>query len=227
MDFSQLANDIVTYAAPALPYLVQVSEKALDVFKGTVGKKLGERGAKLLFALWDKVGDKLTSPKAAMDPARRLAAYPYDESAKQEFRDQVLAHLREDPGWAEEVSGIVVQCKELNITVTVNGDIVVGDKVGGNKITGDVAGGNIFKDSEVHIHEEGETAKKGKKKKAKKTNKSFTDSITNNTEFNAELLDRFRLNLREDSKLEFPSELSNVNFLTELGLMREGYLTAR
>jgi hypothetical protein len=133
MDVTLLAQNIVTFLAPFLPYLVKVGEKAAE----EAGKKLGGEAWEQAKALWGKLRPKVEARPAAKEAVQDAAAAPDNADAQAALRLQLKKLLDEDVSLAEELACLLSEAKKAGVTVIASGERSVG-------ISGDVSGSTII-----------------------------------------------------------------------------------
>ena len=107
MDLQTLAQQIVSFLTPFLPYLLKVGEKAAE----EAGKKLGADAWERAKALWAKLRPKVEGKPAAQEAAADVAANPQDEDAQAALRHQLKKLLAEDESLLADVTPIMSKVK--------------------------------------------------------------------------------------------------------------------
>ena len=136
MDPQTLAQQIVLFLAPFMPYLLKAGEKAAE----EMGKNLGSEAWEQAKALWSKLRPKVEAKSAALEAAQDVAAAPDDKDAQAALRLQLKKLLAADQALAKEVARLWEEAKAASVTVTASGDrsVAVGGDVSGSAIiTGD------------------------------------------------------------------------------------------
>ena len=122
MALQTLSQQLVTFLAPFLPYLLKMGEQAAE----EAGKKLGAEAWEGAKALWAKL-----KPKVEAKPAAREAA----QTALQWQREKVLA---EDEALADEVRQTLQSQPARQVIARGARSIAIGGSVSGSVIvTGD------------------------------------------------------------------------------------------
>ena len=99
MDIQTLSQQLLTFLAPFLPYLLKMGEQAAE----EAGKKLGAEAWEGAKALWAKLKPKVEAKPAAREAAQEVAAHPADEDAQTALQWQLEKFLAEDEALADEV----------------------------------------------------------------------------------------------------------------------------
>jgi len=92
MDDQTLAQNVVHFLTPFLPYLLQVGKKAGGKAIEEIGKEFGAEAAKKAKALWHKLRVNKNVEEAAQD----VAAMPDDPDAQAALRLQLKKLLKAD-----------------------------------------------------------------------------------------------------------------------------------
>ena len=132
MDARELAQQLVTFLTPFLPYLVKMGEKAAE----EAGKKLGADAWERAKALWGRLRGKERVVQAAQD----LAASLDDPDAQAALRLQLKKALEADQVLAAEIARLWEEARAAGVTVIASGDrsVAIGGSVSGSTIvTGD------------------------------------------------------------------------------------------
>lgn len=132
MDPTTLAQNLVPFLAPFLPYLIKAGEKVAE----EAGKKLGGDAWEWAKALWGKLRGKPEVASAAQD----AVAMPDDPDAQATLRLQLKKLLAADEALAAEVARLWQEAEAGGVTVTASGErsVAIGrDMIGGTIITGD------------------------------------------------------------------------------------------
>ncbi len=138
MDPQTLAQQIVPFLTPFLPYLLKVGEKAAE----EAGKKLGGDAWERAKTLWGKLRPGVEAKPAAKEAAQDAAAAPDDADARAALRHQLKKLLAEDPTLAADLTRLweEAQAAGVNVNVTAGGErsVAIGGSVSGSTIiTGD------------------------------------------------------------------------------------------
>lgn len=137
MDVQALAQQLVTFLSPFLPYLLKAGEKAIE----KVGEKFGEAAWEKAQALWDKLHPKIEAKPAAQEAAADVAQNPQDEDAQAALRLQLKKLLAEDTALAEEVARLLAGVdagRGNTVIASGNRSVAIGGSVSGSTIiTGD------------------------------------------------------------------------------------------
>ena len=131
-----LAQQIVSFLAPFLPYLLKVGEKAAE----EMGENLGSEAWEKAKVLWSKLRPKVEAKPAAQEAAQDVATNPKDEDALAALRLQLKKLLAEDKSLAEEVARLWEEIRATGVTVIASGDrsVAIGGGVNDSAIiTGD------------------------------------------------------------------------------------------
>ena len=132
MDVQKLSQQLVTFLAPFLPYLLKAGEKAAE----EIGENLGKDAWEKAKTLWEKLRGKERVVQAAQD----LADAPNDPDAQAALRLQLRRTLEADPALAAEVARLWDEAQAAGVTVVASGDrsVAIGGSVSGSTIiTGD------------------------------------------------------------------------------------------
>ncbi|MCH7832752.1 MAG: hypothetical protein IIC55_07765 [Proteobacteria bacterium] len=125
VQISQLADEVIRYLGPLAPHLMQVGEKAFDTIKDEFGKKIGKKGAEALVSLAGKVRDRLNGSESGSQAANALAESPDDTEIQKAFRDQIVALLNADSGWAKIIAADIAICRAENVSIASIGEITI------------------------------------------------------------------------------------------------------
>ncbi|MEA3345821.1 MAG: hypothetical protein U9Q78_06210 [Chloroflexota bacterium] len=140
MDPTTLAQNIIAFLTPFLPYLLKAGERA--------GEKFGAEAWEQAKALWIKLRGNEEVKKAARD----AAAMPDDSDAEAALRLQLKKLLAQDETLAKELSQMWWEAQATGVTVTASGErsVAIGGGVKGSTIiTGDRDVGGDHSRSEV------------------------------------------------------------------------------
>ncbi len=99
MNYPDLAQQIVSYLTPFLPYLGEMGLSA--------AKKIGER---LTDASWDKAAalwDKLRHRKRIVQVAETFASMPENRGLRDALREEILQALTQDEQLAQDVAALM------------------------------------------------------------------------------------------------------------------------
>ncbi len=132
MDVQKLSQQLVSFLAPFLPYLLKAGEKAAE----EIGENLGKDAWEKAKTLWGKLRGKERVVQAAQD----LADAPNDPDAQAALRLQLRRALEADPASAAEIARLWGEAQAAGVTVTAFGDrsVAIGGSVSGSTIiTGD------------------------------------------------------------------------------------------
>lgn len=129
MDVTLLAKDAVALLAPALPFLIKASEKAVE----EAGKKIGGDAMDYAKTLWAKLRPKAEAKPALLEAVNDAAAAPKDEDAQAQLRIQLKKLFADDAQFASELKSILDKAKQAGVNIIVSGDHSIG--IGGN-VTG-------------------------------------------------------------------------------------------
>ena len=136
MDIQALAQQLVGFLAPFLPYLLKAGEEAA----GEAGKKFGAEAWEQAKALWAKLRPRVEARPAAQEAAQDVAANPQNEGAQAALRWQLEKLLSADQALAAELARLWEEAKAAGVTVVASGDrsVAIGGDVSGSTIvTGD------------------------------------------------------------------------------------------
>ncbi len=137
MDLTALAQNLVTFLTPFLPYLV---DKVGDAVAEVAVEKSGEAAWDKAEALWGKLRGKREIEEAARD----AAVMPDDPDVQAALRLQLKKLLASDETLAAEVAQLWQGAKAAGVTVIANGERSVA-------IGGDVTSSTIIT-GESHTH---------------------------------------------------------------------------
>src|ERR1041385_2611106 len=99
MDITPVAQSLVAYLAPFLPYLMKAGEKVVE--EGA--KKFGTVAWDQALAVWNKIRPQVEAKPAAVEAAQDVADAPDDEDAQATFRQQLKKLLRDDPELTRDI----------------------------------------------------------------------------------------------------------------------------
>lgn len=136
MDPQTLAQQIVPFLTPFLPYLLKAGEKAAE----EAGNKLGGDAWERAKTLWGKLRPGVEARPATQEAAQDAAAAPDDADARAALRHQLKKLLAEDPTLAAEVACLWSEAQSAGMTVVAGGErsVAIGGSVSGSTIiTGD------------------------------------------------------------------------------------------
>jgi len=103
MDLTALAQNIVAFLAPFLPYLIKGAEETVQ----EIGKQFGGDTWQQAKALWGRLRPKVEAKPAAQEAVQDLAKSPDDEDAKTVLRVQLKKLLTEDDSLAKEIAQLI------------------------------------------------------------------------------------------------------------------------
>lgn len=132
----QALQQLVTFLAPFLPYLLKAGETAAE----EAGKNLGTEGWNWAKAVWQKLQPKIAGKAAAQEAAEDVAKTPNDSDAQATFRQQLKKLLADDPTLAAELTSLLDQIRPagMNVIASGNRSVAIGGNVSGSTIfTGD------------------------------------------------------------------------------------------
>ena len=133
MDPTILAQNLVTFLVPFLPYLL---DKIGDATAEVAVEKFGEAAWKKAKALWGKLRGKEKIEQAAQD----TAAMPDDPDTQAAMRLQIKKSLAADEVLMTEMARLWEEAKIADVTTIASGkrSIAIGGDVSGSTIiTGD------------------------------------------------------------------------------------------
>jgi len=133
MDLATLAQNLVTFLAPFLPYLLRAGEKAVE----EMGEKFGAEAWERAKTLWGRLRGKPDIESAAQD----VAAMPDDLDAQVALRLRLRKLLAGDEPLAKELIQLWEEMKVTGIAATAHRErsVAVGrDVTGSIIISGDV-----------------------------------------------------------------------------------------
>ena len=132
MDITPVAQSLVTYLAPFLPYLMKAGEKVIE--EG--GKKFGAAAWDQALAIWNKIRPQVEAKPAAVEAAQDVAEAPGDADAQATFRQQLKKLLRDDPDLTREIEELL-KSNRTSTKVTASGtrSVAIGGNVSGGSIT--------------------------------------------------------------------------------------------
>jgi len=151
MDTAALAQNVVAFLAPFLPYLVKAGEGAAK----EAGKKFTGEAWERAQGLWNKLRPKVEEKPAAQEVVQDLAKDPNDRDLQAALRVQLKKLLSEDQDLAQEISALFAEAKEAGVTVTASGErsVAIGGSVSGSTITtGDQSTAEAGKQDELDEH---------------------------------------------------------------------------
>ena len=132
MDARELAQQLVTFLTPFLPYLLKAGERAAE----EAGKKLGSDAWEKAKTLWGRLRGKERVVHAAQD----LAESADDPDVQAALRLQLKKALEADQALIAEVARLWKEAEAAGVTVIASGDrsVAIGGDVSGSIIiTGD------------------------------------------------------------------------------------------
>ena len=115
MDPTILAQNLVVFLAPFLPYLVKVGEKAAE----EAGKKISVSAWEQAKALWDKLRPRVEARPAAQEAVQDMTKTPNDEDARTVLRVQLKKLLAEDETLVEEIAQLMETKPKTTMASTV------------------------------------------------------------------------------------------------------------
>ena len=127
----ELSQQVTTFLAPFLPYLLKAGEKAAE----EIGKKLGADAWEKAKSLWGRLRFK---PNVAQ-VAETVAALPDNQSLRAALQEEVARALEQDKSLAQEVARLM-GVSGTTTSVIAPGDraVAIGGSVSGSTIiTGD------------------------------------------------------------------------------------------
>lgn len=132
MDITPVAQSLVAYLAPFLPYLMKAGEKVVE--EGA--KKFGTAAWDQALAVWNKIRPQMEAKPAAVEAAQDVAEAPDDEDAQATLRQQLKKLLRDDPDLTSEIEKLI-KSNRISTTVTASGtrSVAIGGNVSGGSIT--------------------------------------------------------------------------------------------
>jgi len=135
MDVAKVANDVTGFLIPFLPYLLKVSEKAVE----EVGKQLGRDAWEHAKALWIRLRPRVEANPGALEAVRDAAQAPADEDVQTALRVQLKKLLAEDQTLVGELARQLEAIKAAGIAIAAGerSVAIVGDTSGISIITGD------------------------------------------------------------------------------------------
>ena len=135
---------LVKFLAPCLPFLINISNKAVEGASQKVGEDVWSRAK----VIWAKLHPQLEAKEAALEAATDVAADPESEDLQIALRVQLKKILEKDTALAEEISKILAVSfpesggSRINQTVVGNENQPIGQMSGSakaiNKVEGDV-----------------------------------------------------------------------------------------
>ena len=119
-----------------MPYLLRAGKRAGE----NVADAVGDETARLVKALWEKVGPGIEERPAARDVAQDVAADPANAPALKSLEYQLGKLLAEDPALADDVGRILKQGQATGIVLSggqhaETGGVIAG-QIGGSVQTG-------------------------------------------------------------------------------------------
>jgi hypothetical protein len=142
MDPKLLADALMNFLAPALPYLVAGGEKAV----GWAGKKISEDGLEIAKKLWGKLQPKVEASPMGTGAVEVLEADPEDSDARGTLRLQIRQILAADLELAEELARLLPPAVPTTTYQAANygpGAIAQGPGAVAAGAGGIVVGGNV------------------------------------------------------------------------------------
>ena len=115
MDPTILAQNLVVFLAPFLPYLVKVGEKAAE----EAGKKISVSAWEQAKALWDKLRPRVEARPTAQEAVQDMTKTPNDEDARTVLRVQLKKLLAEDETLVEEIAQLMETKPKTTMASTV------------------------------------------------------------------------------------------------------------
>ena len=140
MDTPTLAQQLVSFMAPFLPYLLKGGKLAAKKAFETLGEQFSEESWEQAERLWNKLRPRVETKPAAREAAQDVAANPNDTDAQAALRLQLKKLLAEDSALAVEIARLLRQTGATGTVVTAMGNRSVaigGDASGSTIITGD------------------------------------------------------------------------------------------
>jgi hypothetical protein len=119
-----------------LPYLLRAGKRAGE----NVADAVGDETARLVKALWEKVGPGIEERPAARDVAQDVAADPANEPALKSLEYQLGKLLADDPRLADEVGRLLEKGRASGVVLSggqhaETGGVIAG-QIGGSVQTG-------------------------------------------------------------------------------------------
>lgn len=148
MDAKLLADAVMIFLAPALPFLVTGGEEAVR----RAGKKIGEEGLEIAKKLWEKLRPKVEENPRAQEAATEAAAQPDDPDVQATLRLQVRKILEADAALAAELNRLIEAARRgpsYQATVTGSGAIAQGRGAVAAGADGVAVGGDVNGDLRV------------------------------------------------------------------------------
>ena len=127
--------------APALPYLLRAGKRAGE----NVADAVGDETARLVKALWEKVGPAVEGKPAAREVAVDVSDHPENEPARKALEYQLGKILAADHKLAEDVRQMLDQAPRSSIDLSGGQHAETGGVVAG-EIHGSVQTGGTSRD---------------------------------------------------------------------------------
>jgi len=139
MDITALAQGLVAFLAPFLPYLLKTGKEAGKEAAKKIGEQFSEDAWERAKALWGKLRPKVEVKPAAQEAVQDVATAPDDADAQAALRLQLKKLLAEDQALAAEVTQLWEEAMAVGVTVIASGErSVAAQKIEGSIIvTGD------------------------------------------------------------------------------------------
>ena len=155
MDYKLLADALVIFLTPALPYLLKAGDKATE----EVGKKLGAGGWEKASKIWGRLRGRLDEEPMAKGAAELVVAEPEDEDARAGLRLQLRKILERDEALASEVGAMLEAAGSQpcwKVEVHGDGAAAVGNRAVAAGKGGTAIGGDVHGDVVIGVKQRGE-----------------------------------------------------------------------
>jgi hypothetical protein len=114
MDINRLAQELVAFLAPFLPYLTRLGTKAAE----EAGKHLGEEAWTTARHVWDALWPTVETKPGPREAVADAAADPDDSDAQAALRHQLKKLLTEEPALAAALSAVMQPTQAQGITIS-------------------------------------------------------------------------------------------------------------
>lgn len=133
---------LLSFLAPCLPYLLNLSDKAA----GKAAEKVGEKSVETVGKIWTKLRPKVEAKEAAKEAVEDVAKDPENPALQTVLQVQLEKILAQNPDLAAEVAQLLetatseAQASGINIRVEGDRNLVIGTMSGNAKAIGSVKG---------------------------------------------------------------------------------------
>ncbi|HVR99581.1 MAG TPA: hypothetical protein VMW27_23355 [Thermoanaerobaculia bacterium] len=117
MDTKLLADALITFLGPAMPYLMSGGKELVE----EAGKTMSEEAVGILKQLWSKLRPKVEARPAAAEAVQDAAKAPEDADAQAALRLQLRKILEADSSLAAEVAKLLEAAPKTSYHLEVHG----------------------------------------------------------------------------------------------------------